>query len=72
MNDIDDDRGELEFMQLDLSRYFSKPCSGGAHVPRQLKTVLQDRHLVRRVGALFRVPGSARDGDQNDPNGNVW
>jgi hypothetical protein len=72
MNDIDDDRDELAFAQLDLPRYFSMPCSGGAHVPKQFETVLQDKHLLRCVGALFGVPGSARDGDQNDPTGNVW
>jgi hypothetical protein len=41
-------------------------------VRRQFETVLQDQHLLRRVGALFGVPGVARDGDQNDPAGNVW
>ena len=35
MNDIDDDRDELAFAELDLPHYFSMPCAGGAHVPRQ-------------------------------------
>ena len=56
----------------DLSRYFSMPCSGGAHVPRQFETVLQDKYPLRRVGALFGVPDGARDGNQNDSTGNVW
>jgi hypothetical protein len=72
MNGIYNDRDELPFAQLGLHSYFNMPCSGGAHVPRQFETVLQDKHLLRRVGALFGVSGSARDGDQNDPTGNVW
>jgi hypothetical protein len=35
-------------------------------VARQFKTVLQDQHLLRSVGALFGVPGVARDGDQSN------
>src|SRR5260221_8795634 len=46
---------------------------GVAHVRRQfIETVLQDQHHLRRVGALFGVPGIVRDGYQNDPTGNVW
>ena len=60
MNDIDDDRDELAFAQLDLARYHSKFDLG--HVLRQFETVLQDQHLLRRVDALFGVPGVARDG----------
>ena len=45
---------------------------GVAHVRRQFETVLQDQHPLRRVGPLFGVPDIARDGDQNDPTGNVW
>jgi hypothetical protein len=72
MNDIDDDRDELAFAQLDLARYQAYPVLGVAHVRRQFETVLQDQHSLRRVGALFGVPDIARDGDQNDPIGNVW
>jgi hypothetical protein len=32
---LPDDRDELAFAQLDLPCYFSMPCSGGTHVPRQ-------------------------------------
>jgi hypothetical protein len=45
---------------------------GVAHVRRRFETVLQDQHALRRVGALFEVPDIARDGDQDDPTGNVW
>jgi hypothetical protein len=60
MNDIDDDRDELAFAQLDLARYHSMLDLG--HVRRQFETVLQDQHLLRCVGARFEVPGIARDG----------
>jgi hypothetical protein len=72
MNDIDDDRDDLAFAQLDLARYQAYPALGVAHVRRQFETILQDQHPLRRVGALFGVPDIARDGDQNDPTGNVW
>jgi hypothetical protein len=61
MNDIDDDRDELAFAQLDLARYHSKLDLG--HVLSQFETVLQDQHLLRCVGPRFGVPGIARDGD---------
>src|SRR5258708_6510770 len=49
------------------------PALGVAHVRRQfIETVLQDQHHLRRVGALFGVPGIARDGYHNDPTGNAW
>jgi hypothetical protein len=72
MNDIDDDRDESAFAQLDLSRYHSMPCSWSRPCGRQFETILQDQHPLRRVGALFGVPDIARDGDQDDPTGNVW
>jgi hypothetical protein len=61
MNDIDDDRDEFAFAQLDLARYHSKLDLG--HVLSQFETVLQDQHLLRCVGARLGVPGIARDGD---------
>jgi hypothetical protein len=72
MNDIDDDRDELAFAQLDLARYQSMLALGVADVRWQFETVLQDQHLLRRVSALFGVPDFARDGYQNDPTGIVW
>jgi hypothetical protein len=72
MNDIDDDRDELAFAQFDLGAITACLALGVAHVRKQFKTVLQDQHLLRSVGALFGVLGIARDGDQNDPTGNVW
>jgi len=57
MNDIDDDRDELAFAQLDLARYHSMLDLG--HVRRHFETVLQDQHLLRCVGARFGVPGIA-------------
>jgi hypothetical protein len=60
MNDIDDDREESAFAQLDLARYHSMLDLG--RVRRQFETVLQDQHLLRCVGARFGVPGIARDG----------
>jgi hypothetical protein len=48
------------------------PYSGVAHVRSRFETVLQDQHLVRRVGALFGVPGVARNGDQSDPTWEIW
>jgi hypothetical protein len=60
MNDIDDDRDELAFAQLDLARYYSMLELGP--VLSRFETVLQDQNHLRRVGALFGVPGIARDG----------
>ena len=60
MSDIDDDRDELAFAQLDLARYHSMLDLG--HVRTHFETVLQDQHLLRCVGARFGVPGIARDG----------
>ena len=71
MNDIDDDRDELAFAKPDPAHYLNTLALGVAHARRQFETILQDQHLLRRVGALFGVPGIARDGDQNDPGGNV-
>jgi hypothetical protein len=71
MNDIDDNRDELAFAQLDLARYQSMPALGVADVRWQFETILQDQHLLRRVGALFGVPSSARDGDQRYPTGDI-
>jgi len=73
MNDIDDDRDELAFAHLDLARYHSLPWSWSRPCARRpFEPTLQDQHLLRRVGALFGAPGIARDGDQNDPTGNIW
>ena len=72
MNDIDDDRDESAFAQLDLSRYHSMPCSWSRPCAEAVRDGPTRSTPASTLGALFGVPDIARDGDQDDPTGNVW